>query len=124
MQALKGIVIILGLTIVLAVGVLVWGLYKKSEDPGFKMFSFTASDPAGKAPPAAGAPAPAGVILSWGTVSLNLPTGCAVKDMTVQPGMLFVRSGAAGDAPIAGCGRVTVLDPATGRVLGTVMGGP
>lgn len=120
MQALKGLVIGLGLTIVLVMGVLVWGLFKKSEDPDFKMFTFSDST-AKKAPSATtGAPPlPQEVIPSWGSVSLNLPAGCGLHDMATGGGRLYVRTGSDGGA-LAGCNRVVVIDPATGRILGTV----
>lgn len=129
MQALKGLVIGLGLTIALVVGVMVWGLFKKSEDPDFKMFTFSSAEK--DAEPARQAadtsrptpPAPTGPVPAWGTISLNLPAGCAIVDMESRPGRLFVRSAATGPT-VSGCARVTLIDPNTGRILGTVVGGP
>lgn len=127
MQALKGLVIVLGLIIVLVMGVLVWGLFKKSENPDFKMFTFSSGGDKAAAPaaPSGGTapPAPRDVQMAWGTVSLNLPAGCAIQDMSSDLGKLYVRTGSDG-APVPGCARVVVIDPATGRTLGTVMAGP
>lgn len=128
MQALKALVIGLGLTIVLVVGVLVWGLFKKADDPEFKMFTFSSDEvtTATKSTPAttttARPPAPTGITPSWGTVSLNLPMGCAIQDATTDLGRLYVRTGPTG-TPVPRCSRITVLDPATGRILGTVTDG-
>jgi hypothetical protein len=54
---------------------------------------------------------------------LNLPAGCAVQASQAEGGLLYVRSGPVGPR-VPGCARVTVIDPATGRIIGTVTGGP
>lgn len=124
MGALKGLVIGLGLTIVLVVGLMVWGLYKKSEDPSFKMFTFSEkSTSSSSLSDGASAPMPSGIVPAWGTVSLNLPQGCAVTGVSAQGTRMLVLSGAT-DQAISSCARVTVIETGTGRILGTVVGGP
>ena len=125
MRALKGFVIVLGLTIVFVMGVMVWGLFKKSENPDFKMFTFSGLESGKTTTPSAASsvPAPTGITASWGTVSLNLPMGCAIGRMETQPGKLFIHARPRADA-VSGCSRVTVIDPDTGHVLGTIVGGP
>lgn len=128
MQALKGLVIGLGLIIVLGMGLLVWGLYKKSEDPDFKMFDLSKVIEEAKEPaPTLGAPlAPAAQPMSaptsaepWGNVALHLPQGCTIAEMAFDQGRLFLRSSPKG-APVGGCTRVTIIDPATGTIIGTI----
>ena len=118
MQALKTLVAGLGLLIVIGSGVLVWGLYQKATDPDFKMFSFGAAAPdrAATAQPSVPAAAPASAVgRPFADVDLGLPATCEIADMQVAAGRLFLRIGGG-----PGCERIVAVDPADGRVLGTI----
>ena len=129
MQALKGLVIGLGLTIVLVMGLIVWGLYKKSEDPDFKMFSFSSAPSDEAKTPAGPAPAALPTIQGkpwgkpWGTQSLGLPPGCEIAHMAVDQGRLFLHTRPVGGGTQPGCAGVTIVDPASGTVIGRIDAG-
>ena len=96
--ALKTLVIGLGVLIALGLGLLVYGFFKTSSDPTWRLF--------GDARPAA---APAG------DIELNLPTGCEIKDVTQLGGQIYVLT-----QPAGVCGQVLIVDPTTGRVTGRI----
>lgn len=105
MRALKTIVIGMGVLIFGAVCLLAFGLYKKSVEPGWKLFG--ADKPAAtavSAPPAA-----------FGDVKLNLAPGCRIEAVTAEGPRAFVRIG-----PDEACDAVIVIDSADGRVLGRI----
>ena len=98
MRILKPVVIGMAVLIVLGMGLLVYGLATRSvNDVG-------ATAVPERAP-----------VTAFGTVNLPLPPGCAIADMAVADGRLYVRIG-----PQDPCARIYVLDAASGAVLGTV----
>ncbi len=106
MQALKGLVVGLGVLIVISFGLLIYGIVAKIADPEFKVVAEKAG-----APPAAPA--------SFGEVRLALPAGCTVVDMQTEGERLFLRTGPAGV-----CERIVIVDVATGQPLGTLVVAP
>ena len=109
MRALKSLVIGLGILIVIAMGLLVWGLFHKAGDPDFRLFAESpAVDAAPATPPAA-----------FGDLVVPLPAGCSIVEMRPQGRRLFLRFG-----PPGPCERVVVVDTGTGVVLGTIRGNP
>jgi len=52
----------------------------------------------------------------FGDVKLDLPPGCRVVDANAGDGRLVLRVGEG-----AACDRVLLVDPASGRVLGTIL---
>lgn len=115
MQALKGLVIGLGLLIVLGVIGLGYGFYLKYHDKDTKLFkesSATAPVTTAVNPPIAGAPTAAG----FGEVRLDLPDGCAVTEMRPDGNRLYLRTG-----PTGGCERIVIMDVTSGDVLGTIL---
>jgi len=93
MQALKGLVIGMGLLIVIGMGVLGYGLYKKATDPGFKFFKDASTAetaaPTLPAPPIAAA-LPASKIDSFGTKSVPLAPGETLEGVTPNGNYLIL----------------------------------
>jgi hypothetical protein len=112
MQALKLVVVGLGVLIVVSIGLLGWGFYtklKRSEEP-------QSAAPASSAaiPQIAGAPLSAGPAAAFGESRVPLPPGCTVIEMLPDGETLYVRTGPAGV-----CERILVLDGRTGRLIGS-----
>lgn len=105
MQALKFIVIGMGILIVLAVGLIGYGLYKKSVDPGWKLF--------GPQPDAPTTSAPAAAPNAFGDIDLGLEGGCHVIGVQPDGRRAYLLIG-----PIGRCDGVIVVDTGDGRVLG------
>jgi len=121
MNALKGLVIFLGILIVIAMTALAYALYYKSQNPDFKLFaasspatSPSATSPA--SPPSAIPPPPLPPLAakSFGDINLRLPRDGEVKQMTSDGRRLFLHV----DGPDGG--RVVVIDLANGSVLGNI----
>ena len=106
MKALKAIVIGMGALIVLAVGLIGFGLYKKSVDPGWKLFG---SRP--DAPAAAISPAPD----AFGTLNLGLADDCYIEDVRPDGRRAYLLLG-----PASVCNGVIVIDTQDGRILGRI----
>ncbi|MEX2311785.1 MAG: hypothetical protein WD624_04935 [Rhodospirillales bacterium] len=106
MRALKAIVIGMGALIVLAVGLIGFGLYKKSVEPGWKLFGPTLE---------AQAPAPDPAPARFDPVRLGLPDGCLIVDMRPDGRRLYLLLG-----PEPDCEGVVVVDVGDGRVLGRI----
>ena len=121
MQALKALVAGMGILIIVAAGVIGWGLYRKATDPQFSFFD-SASEartpvPAGVGPGDTAPPAAA--VLSaaarpFGAADLGLAAGCTIADIRPDGKRLYVLVD-----PAAGCPRIVAVDADTGRVLGT-----
>lgn len=109
MQALKALVVGMGILIAVAVTAIGYGLMKKSENPEFKFFG--GGDAALSPAPAAGAG-----LAPFGDISLGLPESCRIETARLRRSLLVVQVGPAS----AECDRVTVVDLKTGRVLGSV----
>ena len=114
MQAfLKFLVIGMGLLIVLGLGLLVYGFFKTSQDPNWRLFGDE-----GPAQSATGTPPPANLappIAVSGDIDLNLPKGCEIKGVTQMGGQIYVLT-----QPAGVCGQVLIIDPASGRVTGRI----
>lgn len=110
MQALKGLVVGLGLLIVIGVIGLGYGFYVKFHNKGDAPFKATANTAA--SPPIIGDPPAPG----FGESRLNLPDGCSVTEMRPGGSRLYLRTGPAGL-----CERVIIVDVTTGDVLGTII---
>jgi len=104
MQLLKGTVIGLGVLIVLAGGLLAYGLYQKSQDPGWRLFS---SAPAADPAPSSTTP--------FGILSLDLPEGCLITRVRPDANRAYLTIG-----PNSACNRIVVVDITTGRIVGTI----
>jgi len=105
MQMLKGTVVGLGVLIVLAGGLLAYGLYQKSQDPGWRLFS------------SAPAPSPS-ASKPFGVINLDLPEGCVIARVRPDGERAYLTIG-----PSGACNRIVVVNIATGRVLGTIQPG-
>tara|TARA_R110001599_G_scaffold91813_2_gene240929 strand:- start:25951 stop:26286 length:336 start_codon:yes stop_codon:yes gene_type:complete len=108
MRALKAIVIGMGALIVLAIVMLVFGLYKKSVDPTWRLFGTTTA-PAPAIAPADPEPG------SFETLTLGLKAGCRITDVSADGRRAFLSIG-----PDAPCAEVIVIDVEDGRVLGRI----
>jgi hypothetical protein len=117
MQALKGLVVGLGILIVVGFVLLIYGFYANFSKPGFKVVATKggeASAQAGASAPDA-RPAPRGTE-GFGETRIGLPDGCTVVEMRPDGNRLYLRTGPAGL-----CERILVVDPDSGRVLGTLV---
>lgn len=106
MQALKALVIVMGVLIVVGTTVVVVTIYNRMQTLGE-----TAPEPA--AAPASAA-APAGPLPVFGAAPVALPDGCRVVEMVPAGERLLLRLGS-----IARCNRILVLDLGTGATLGS-----
>lgn len=112
MQALKLVVVGLGVLIVISIGLLGWGFYTKLKrsDAGAD------AGPPVASPPLAGTIAvPAMPSAAFGEVRFPLPAGCTALEMRPSGDRLYVRTGPAGV-----CERIIVFDVA-GRLLGSIV---
>ncbi len=115
MQALKLVVVGLGVLIVISIGLLGWGFYTKLKraDPADD------TGPSAVAPPLAGsATVPAAPPAAFGEVRFPLPPGCTAVEMRPVGDRLYVRTG-----PTGLCERIIVFD-AAGRLLGSIVLAP
>jgi hypothetical protein len=116
MQALKGLVVGLGILIVVGFVLLIYGFYANLTKPGFKVVATKgdeASAHAGGSSAPGARPAPRGTE-GFGETRIGLPDGCTVVEMRPDGDRLYLRTGPAGL-----CERILVVDPDSGRVLGT-----
>ena len=128
MQALKGLVAGLAILIVTAMAVIAYGLYRKSDDPGFKFFSLSDEQPAltSTQPPivpslSSGTPAPPAITpKAFGEVMLSMPKGCVISAVSGDGIRIFLTIGPTGPD----CERVLVVDSANGSLLGTLKAAP
>jgi len=107
MRALKAIVIGMGVMIVMAVALIGYGLYKKSVDPGWKLFG----KPVVISTPADGN-APLG---SFDDIHLGLVSGCKITDVRPDGRRAYVMTG-----PVDICNGIIVIDIKDGRVIGHI----
>ncbi len=108
MKALKAIVIGMGILIVMAVGLVGFGLYKKSVDPGWKLFG----KPATVLTPSS-APLP---LQAFKDINLGLAEGCRINDIRPDGQRVYIMTG-----PVDICNKVIVIDVNTGSVLGRIV---
>jgi len=107
MRALKAIVIGMGAMIVLAVALIGFGLYKKSVEPGWKLF--------GNQNQATQAAASQAIPGTFDPVRLGLPDGCFIADVRPDGHRAYLLVG-----PEPDCEGVIVLDIEDGRILGRI----
>ncbi len=111
MQALKALVIVMGVLIVIGTTVVVVTIYNRMQTLGE-----AAPEPAAAAtpgPPAA-APAASAPLPVFREAPVALPDGCRVVEMVPAGERLLLRLGS-----IARCNRILVLDLGSGAVLGS-----
>ncbi len=95
MQALKALVIGMGILIVIGLGFVAYGLVSRAS----KL-----------------APAEADL----GDISLDLPVGCAIAEARAEAGRLIVRAEGPGER---GCQQILVIDLESGKILGRIHAG-
>lgn len=124
MKALKGVVIIMTLTIAVLMTLIAYGMYQKSQDPNFKFFdlgheNITAPDAEAAmnrpTPPISGMPLPTKPH-AFGDISLNLTPGSLITSATISGERLVIIV----KEPTAQNQSVWVVDLTTGQVLGRV----
>lgn len=108
MQALKVVVVALGVLIVISIGLLGWGFYSKLKRAD------GSSEPASSATSPVTTPPVAG----FGEVRAPLPAGCTAVEIRPTSDRLYVRTG-----PTGLCERIFVFDT-TGRLLGSIVLAP
>jgi len=117
MQALKALVIFLGILIVIGLGVLGYGISAKFGKLGAEDKAASPAPLAGnvKLPPETGNPNPPGGWTAFGEVTLSLPEGARIVSVS-QSGTLLLAHFArpSGDAGVA------LFDLVRGQALGTV----
>ena len=102
MNALKAVVIVMGILIVVGAAVVVVTIINRLGTPAEET-----------APPASVAPAAAP--RAFGSRDLDLPAGARIVETVADAGRLYLRVRLAG-----GEERVLVIDPGTGATLGTL----
>jgi hypothetical protein len=109
MRALKGIVIGMAVLIVIGLGGVGYGIYKNASSLGKKN---PAASPKSTLSMATGV---------WSQdLAVSLPPGCIVKDVKTGDGRMYVIISGTSQEGKAVCSRVIVVDPASGRRLGTL----
>ncbi len=119
MNALKGLVIGMGLLIVAGLALLVWGLYQKAQNPDFKFFDltgdgktkieFASTEPT---PPIAQNTAP---LQGFGRKTVHLQAGDKLSSVTAEAQRLILRIEKAD-----GHQELVIVDMNSGGVLGTL----
>lgn len=114
MRWLKYVVIILGLLIICGVGLLGYGFYKKTSDPGWKLFGAApVSTPANIQPilqQTNNGPLP-----EFGKIKLKVAPDCFIRTARPEGARLIVTLG-----PKNICDTVYVIELSTGRTLGSI----
>ena len=130
MRWLKALVIALAALIALAIGLLVYGFIKRTDDPHWRLFSITKTTDARKLdeqPPApaetASAPAQSSPGASnaapWGDLQLSLAPECEIAQLRTEGNRLVLSI-----EPTGPCRQVIIIDMEAGRILGIVRPGP
>lgn len=109
MQALKALVIFMGVVIVIGVAVVGVTIYNRMNKLGG-----TAPEPAPAASSASAPPIDLGAY-SFGEKRVPLPEGCRVIEMVPAGDRLLLRLGS-----LPRCNRILVIDLATGAQLGAI----
>ena len=122
MQALKVLVVMLTILIVIAVTVIVYGMYRKSGDPDFKFFELGGDSTALEKTQPPPLPATIGSMKAvaptpraFGEIMLSLPTGCNISTVSGDGFRIFFKVGPAGPK----CEQVIVMDANSGTLLAT-----
>ena len=112
MQALKALVIIMGVLIVVGTTVVVVTIYNRMNRPGEGVVG------GGDAAPSAAMPAvapPLAAPSEFAPATVAVPDGCRVIEMVPAGERLLLRLGS-----ISRCSRILVLDLNSGRLLGSI----
>ena len=113
MQALKAIVIFMGVLIVIGMGVVAYGLMLKFNEWQAKKDAGPSPEPLAVTAPAAGRPVVAEV---WtGPLAVAIPAGARVAETVVAEGQMIVRLSLADDSQ-----RYLVFDLGTGKQIGVI----
>jgi hypothetical protein len=102
MQALKTLVIGMGILIVCAILLLGYGLYKRTVEPEWRLFGPQTSPTNAENVPN-----------SFGDISLGLRPGCRIVDVSANGPRAFILTGTTDD-----CAEVIVIDVRNGKILG------
>jgi len=117
MAVAKALIFVMTTLIAVLTGLIVYGLYQKSQDPNFKMFGSNDTPAIEAEQPALMMPTQTtGDIASFGEISLDLPATARVVSASTSGHRLILviaRDGQAADL-------VAVIDLNTGKVLGRV----
>ena len=114
MRWMKFIVIILGLLIICGVGLLGYGFYKKTSDPGWKLFSSAPqSEPSNT--PQFTLKSDNGPLPKIGDINLPMAPGCFIRTARPEGKRLYVILG-----PRDTCSKVVIIDVTSGQTLGTI----
>jgi hypothetical protein len=97
MQALKAVVVILGILIVISFVLLIYGFYARMTDPDFAIVR--TGEEAIEAAPRVG--------------HIAVPAGCSVAEMNPSEDRLFVRLSGADET----CNRIIIVDIESGREI-------
>jgi hypothetical protein len=104
MQALKAVVVILGILIVISFVLLIYGFYARMTDPNFALIR--TGEEATKANRHIG--------------HITVPDGCALAEVVPFDDRLLIRLSGTGEA----CGRITIIDIESGQEVGAFTSGP
>jgi hypothetical protein len=104
MQALKAVVIVLGILIIISFVLLIYGFYARMTDPDFAV-SRTGNE---------------ATEATLHVGHITVPDGCSLADVAPFDDRLLVRLSGAGEA----CGRITIIDIKSGREVGVFTSGP
>jgi hypothetical protein len=110
MPALKAVVIVMGLLILSGIAVIAFTIVNRAGEE--------AEEKAVERIVRTGGIAPAGLV-GFGAIRLEGAEGCRIVESAADSGRLVLRTEGAG----AGCGRVHIIDLATGQPLGTIEAG-
>lgn len=118
MQALKLLVVGLGVLIVISMGLLGWGFYSKFKGPreAGNASSGTMQTPSASGSAPSAVPAVPGA--AFGEIRVPLPEGCSAVEMRPTAERLYLRTG-----PTGLCERILVFDNG-GRLLGSILLSP
>lgn len=134
MHALKGVVMIMTLTIAVLMTLIVYGMYQKSQDPSFKFFDLSGDEESVSTSPATpqavpqvmpqitgntNTPTPGTPTLStgaFGDIIVPLPTGARITSTTLSGDRLVIV--VSGDGQMGD--QVWVIDLASGQIIGRV----
>jgi hypothetical protein len=114
MRWMKFVVIILGLLIICGVGLLGYGFYKKTSDPGWKLFGSAPSANSANIQPI-NQHTNSGPMPVFGDIKLKVAPDCFIRTAHPRGDRLIVTLG-----PKNICDTVYVMELSTGRTLGTI----
>lgn len=111
MQAIKALVIGLGILIVAGIALLAYAFYARMTDPEFRLAKTERQQAAAVRAGQRGE--------RFGQANLDLPEGCSIVEVQPDGKWLYLRVG-----PPGPCERVVIVDPLSGRVHGSLIARP